>query len=89
MEDVGLSGLALQGSSSNCLVLMPQRQLGNCLLSTAESYGPTDKYSQDFIQVSVGHFPIKHLLTESQYSMLQRILVLTCSSDIGGKIVSS
>ena len=31
----------------------------------------------------------KNLLTEAQYSMLNRILVLICNIDIGRKIVSS
>ena len=40
-------GLALQNNSSNCLVLILHRQLGNYLLSTGESYGPTTHYMQD------------------------------------------
>ena len=31
----------------------------------------------------------EHLLTEAQYNTLQKILVPICTSDIGGKIVSS
>ena len=49
-EDVGLLGLALQSKTSNCLVLIPDRQLEKYLLSTGESNG---KHLQDFIQVNV------------------------------------
>ena len=40
-EDAGLSGLAMQSNSSNCLVLISHRQLGNYLVGTGKSYGPT------------------------------------------------
>ena len=33
---VGLSGLALKSSHSNCLVLILHRQVGNCLLGTCQ-----------------------------------------------------
>ena len=85
----GLSGFALQSNSTNCLVLKLHRQLGNYLLDTGDSYGLTGQHLQDFIKVSVWHLLIKYQLTEAQYRMLHRILVLICSSDIGGKIVSS
>ena len=39
---------ALQSSSSNCLVLIPHRQLGNYLLGTRESYDPTAQHMQDW-----------------------------------------
>ena len=38
---VGLWGLALQSNSSNCLVLIPHRQLENYLLGAWKSYSPT------------------------------------------------
>ena len=40
---------ALQSNSSNCLMLIQHRQLGNYLLSTGESYDLTAQNSQDFI----------------------------------------
>ena len=40
-------GSALQSNSSNCLVLILHKQLGNYLLSTEESYGPTAQHMQD------------------------------------------
>ena len=42
-------GPALKNNSSNCLVLIPHRQLGNCLLGTGESYGMTAQHSQDSV----------------------------------------
>ena len=39
--------IVLQSNSSNCLVLILHRQLGNYLLSIGERYSPT--YMQDFI----------------------------------------
>ena len=42
-------GPGLQSNSSNCLVLIPHRQLGTYLLSTGESYGPTAPHMQDWI----------------------------------------
>ena len=53
MEDVGLSGLTLQRDSFKCLVQIPHWQLGNYLLSTRESYGPTAKMSARHIYVNV------------------------------------
>ena len=38
---------AFQSNSSNCLVLIPQRQLGNYLLTTVESFGLTSQHLQD------------------------------------------
>ena len=42
-------GPALQSSSSNHLVLILHRKLGNYLLSSEESYRPTAQHSQDSI----------------------------------------
>ena len=42
-------GPALQGNSSNCLVLILHRQLGNYLLHTGESYHLWAKHMQDWI----------------------------------------
>ena len=39
MGNVGLLGITFQGISSNCLVVIQHRQLGNYLLSIGESYG--------------------------------------------------
>ena len=39
-----MSCLALQRNISNCLVLIPHRQLGNYLLTTGESYGQTAQH---------------------------------------------
>ena len=44
---------ALNSNSSNCLVLILHRQLGNYLLCTGESYGPTAQHMQDSILVNV------------------------------------
>ena len=38
---------ALQCSSSNCLLLILQRQLGNYLLNTGKNYSPTAQHRQD------------------------------------------
>ena len=37
-EDIGLPGLPLQSSCYNCLLLIPQRQLGTYFLPTGQSY---------------------------------------------------
>ena len=42
---VGLSGLAIQSNSSNCLILKLHRQLRKSLLSSGECYGPTAKHT--------------------------------------------
>ena len=39
-------GPALQSNSSNCLVLILHRQLGNYLLGTGKNYGPTAQHMQ-------------------------------------------
>ena len=80
-EDVGLFGLALQSDSSNCLMLILHRQLGNYLLSSAEGYGPTAQHIYNTIY-NVGHLSTSWLLTKSKDSMLHKILVQLCSSDI-------
>ena len=80
---------ALQSNSSSCLVLIPHWQLGHYLLSIGGSYSLTAQHSQDSITVNVWHLPREHLLTEAQHSTLYRILLLICSSNVGGKIVSS
>ena len=46
-EDVRMLVFALQSNSSNCLMEILHRQLGNYLLNTGETYGPT--YPQDFV----------------------------------------
>ena len=58
----------------------------------AQCWGELQLKSPTFARLNKSMFdtiPIKHLLNETQYSMLHRILVLICSIDIGGKIVSS
>ena len=50
---------SLQDNSSNCLVLIPHRQLGNYLLCTWESCGQTAQHSL-FLQFS--HVEWLHLL---------------------------
>ena len=42
-------GPAFQSNSSNCLVLILHRQLGNYLLGTGKSYGTTAKHTQDWV----------------------------------------
>ena len=79
--DFGLLGLG-----SNCLVLISHRQLGNCLLSTVESYGLTAQYLQNFIWVNVWFLPTNWLHTKAHGKVLNWILVLLCGSDIFWKI---
>ena len=85
-EDVGPG---LQSNSSNCLVLIPHRQMGNYLPVTGESYSPTAQHMQDWIWVNVWHLPREDLLTEAQHITLYRVLVPIHSSNVRGKMVSS
>ena len=59
-EHVGLSGLALQSNDSNCLVLIPYRQLGKDLLSTRGSY---DLTSQHICKTISQYFTLTNPLT--------------------------
>ena len=82
-------GPALQSNSSNCLVLILHRQLGNYLRSTGESYGPTAEHMQDWLKVNVWHLIGEDLLTKAQHGMLHRVLMPIHSSNVGREIVPS
>ena len=50
----------------------------------------TAQHRQYFKYINIWHLPTTcHLLTEAQASLLHRILMLVCSSDMCGQIVSS
>ena len=89
-EDVCLQAFALQTKSSNCLVLIPLGQLGNYLLGPGRSYGLPAQHICKTLQKTVFN-PYQQIpySLKTHNSMLLRILVPICGSNICLKIVPS
>ena len=88
-EDLGLLGLAVPSNGSNCLVLIPDKHLGNCLLSTKDSYSLIVQLIHRTLHKSVWHLSKTWLLTKVHDSMLNWILVPVSGRDICWKIASN
>ena len=89
-EDIGLLGLALQRESSNCLVLIPHRQLGNYLLSTGDSYNLTAHHIHMTLYKSMfdNYQQVEYLLrprTVHSTESMCKCVVVTCVEWTPGK----